>query len=61
MYTGADVKSIQLTLVTTAVHLLCGPGKRAVLRCCKSSFSVKAENISACRWQLSLNSSSVFF
>ena len=58
MCVGADVKSIQLTLVTTAVHLVCGPRKRTVLRRCKSSFSIKAGNVSACRWQPSLKSSS---
>lgn len=59
MYIGADIKSIRLTLVTAAVHLLCGPGKRTVLRRCKSSFSIKAGNTSACRWQSSLKPSSV--
>lgn len=29
----ADIKSIRLTLVTAAVHLLCGPGKKNQFLC----------------------------
>lgn len=54
MYIGADIKLIRLTVVTTAVCLLCGLGKRTDSRCCKSSFSIKAGSVSACRWQPSL-------
>lgn len=59
MYIGADIKLIRLTVVTTAVCLLCGLGKRTDSRCCKSSFSIKAGSVSACRWQPSLKQSSV--